>query len=138
MITVPSLISWSDSSIDGVRYFSGTATYSKTFAADPAWLRTGRRMALDLGEVQVMARVKLNGRDLGILWKPPYRVEITGAIEAGKQRTGNQRRQPLAQSYDWRRGIAREPAVHVEFMGAFRQRHAALEIRVDRPRHGAV
>ena len=79
----PSLISWSDSLIPGVRYFSGTAIYSKTFAAAPAWLKAGRRVALDLGKVQIMARVKLNGQDLGIEWKPPFRVEITGALKPG-------------------------------------------------------
>ena len=40
-------------------------------------------MYLDLGDVQVMAEVKLNGKDLGILWKPPYRVEITGVAKPG-------------------------------------------------------
>ena len=39
---------------------------------------------LDLGEVQVMAQVNLNGDDLGVLWKPPFRVEVTGAVRAGR------------------------------------------------------
>lgn len=64
------LISWSDSTDDGVKYFSGTATYQKTFAVDASQIKPGQRLALDLGDVQVMARVKLNGNDLGILWKP--------------------------------------------------------------------
>jgi hypothetical protein len=76
----PNLISWSDSPDPGVRYFSGAATYSKTFPAKPAWLRPGHRIALDLGDVQIMAHVILNGHDLGILWKPPYRVEVTGLL----------------------------------------------------------
>ena len=38
---------------------------------------------LDLGEVQVMAQVKLNGQDLGILWKPPFRVNVSGALHSG-------------------------------------------------------
>ena len=41
------------------------------------------RIYLDLGKVQVMAQVGLNGKDLGLLWKPPYRVEITDALKAG-------------------------------------------------------
>jgi hypothetical protein len=28
--------------------------------------------------------VKLNGKDLGTLWKAPYRVDITGAVKAGE------------------------------------------------------
>jgi hypothetical protein len=43
-----------------------------------------RRIYLDLGQVQVMAKVKLNGKDLGILWKPPYRVDVTGILKAGE------------------------------------------------------
>jgi hypothetical protein len=42
-----------------------------------------RRLYLDLGNVQVMARVSLNGKDLGLLWKAPYRVEITDAAKVG-------------------------------------------------------
>ena len=43
-----------------------------------------RRVYLDLGDVQVMATVKLNGKDLGILWKPPYRADVTGVLKAGE------------------------------------------------------
>ena len=42
-----------------------------------------RRWYLDLGKVAVMAEVKLNGKDLGILWKPPFRVDVTAALKAG-------------------------------------------------------
>jgi len=41
------------------------------------------RLDLDLGDVQVMARVKLNGKDLGTLWKPPFRVNITDVAKIG-------------------------------------------------------
>ena len=85
-VTFDPLISWSDSPDAGVKHFSGTATYLKTFTAEPGWFQSGPRMTLDLGDVQVMARVKLNGKDLGILWKPPYRVEVTGALKPGENR----------------------------------------------------
>lgn len=80
-ITLESLISLSESSEPGVKYFSGTATYSKKFS----WTSdtTGSRFVLDLGDVQVMAQVKLNGHDLGTLWKAPYRVDITDSLRAG-------------------------------------------------------
>jgi len=42
------------------------------------------RTFLDLGKVAVMAEVKLNGKDLGILWKPPYRVDVTSALKKGE------------------------------------------------------
>jgi hypothetical protein len=84
-ITLDHLGSLSDSTNAGVKYFSGTATYTKTFDWKPA-ARTGRQKTeiwLDLGEVQVMAQVKLNRHDLGVLWKPPFRVNVTGALKTG-------------------------------------------------------
>jgi hypothetical protein len=67
-------------------YFSGTATYTKTFDwTPPSEIEKEKsEVWLDLGEVQVMADVKLNGRDLGVLWKPPFRVNIAGALKPGR------------------------------------------------------
>ena len=76
------LISWSEHSDPGVRFFSGSATYLKSFEIPKNLLSEGRRLFLDLGEVQVMTEVKLNGKALGILWKPPFRVEITDTVKA--------------------------------------------------------
>jgi hypothetical protein len=80
------LMSLSESTEPGIKHFSGTATYTRTFDWKPA--RRVRDQAselwLDLGEVQVMAQVRLNGRDLGILWAPPFRVNITDAVKAGR------------------------------------------------------
>ena len=84
-IQLDQLASWTDSTNSGVKYFSGTTTYTKNFDwVDNA--ENGRRTGqiwLDLGEVQVMAMVKLNGHDLGILWKPPFRVEAADALRPG-------------------------------------------------------
>jgi hypothetical protein len=82
-VALDKLISWSEHPDAGVRYFSGTATYRKTFNVPPDTLTPDRRQYLDLGQVAVMAEVKLNGKDLGILWKPPYCVEVTSALNAG-------------------------------------------------------
>ena len=67
---------------DGVKYFSGTATYRTTFQMKKSELK-GKVLYLDLGQVYVIARVKLNGKDLGVVWKNPYRLEITDAVKAG-------------------------------------------------------
>ena len=83
--SLDNLVSLSDSTNPGVRYFSGTATYSKSFDWNPT-SKTGSSKSevwLNLGEVQVMAEVKLNGHDLGILWEPPFRVNISGALKTG-------------------------------------------------------
>lgn len=80
-ITLPKLISLHQHSDDGVRYFSGTAVYTNTFSLAN---KSGRkRFLLDLGAVEVIARLDLNGVDLGILWKRPYQVDVTDALQTG-------------------------------------------------------
>ena len=81
--TFDSLISWTDSSDDGVKYFSGTATYRKDFSAQAGFIGKNRRVYLDLGTVKNLARVILNGKDLGVLWKAPFQADITAAIKPG-------------------------------------------------------
>ncbi len=87
-ITLDHLISLSDSTNPGVKYFSGTATYTKTFDWKPAPGKPGEasEVWLDLGDVQVMAQVKLNGHDLGTLWLPPFRANVTGALKHGRNK----------------------------------------------------
>lgn len=82
--TFDRLISWTAHPDAGVKYFSGAATYHKKILLPPAMLSGGKRLFLDLGRVEVMAQVKLNGKDLGLLWKPPFRLGITGAAAAGE------------------------------------------------------
>lgn len=85
-ITLDRLVSWAEYPDEGVRYFSGTAAYSKSFTVPGSLLRSRRRYILDLGDVEVIAQVWLNGRDLGILWKPPFRVDVTGLLKPGTNR----------------------------------------------------
>ncbi|MCX6926144.1 MAG: glycosyl hydrolase [Verrucomicrobia bacterium] len=82
-VTLDKLISWTEHPEAGVKYFSGTAAYTKIVSVPSALLTPSRRWCLDLGSVAVMAEVKLNGKDLGTLWKPPYRVDVTSALKAG-------------------------------------------------------
>jgi hypothetical protein len=83
-VTLPKLTSWSEHREAGVRYFSGTAIYVKTFDVPDDFPGAGRRVRLDLGDVQVIAEVTLNGRALGTLWKPPFRIDVTDALRAGR------------------------------------------------------
>lgn len=78
------LISWSEHADPGVKYFSGTAAYSQTFHLPADWFSARRRLFLDLGNVAVIGEVKLNGKDLGILWKPPFRIDATDACKPGE------------------------------------------------------
>jgi hypothetical protein len=57
--------------------------YRRQEAGSTRWQRNGILEALDLGRIEVMAGVTLNGQDLGILWKPPYRVDATAAVRSG-------------------------------------------------------
>jgi hypothetical protein len=82
-ITLDKPISWSRHSDPGVKYFSGTATYRTTFSLPSDALAAGRAMYLDLGRVAVIARVSVNGKDLGVLWNAPFRVEVTNALRPG-------------------------------------------------------
>jgi len=80
------LQSWTEHPVEGVKYFSGTATYTKTLQV-PEWVQAaGYRTAIDLGAVRDIARVKVNGRPVAVLWKPPYRADITDYVQAGTNR----------------------------------------------------
>jgi hypothetical protein len=76
------LVSWSDRIEEGVKFYSGKAVYSKKFDAGND-LVSGGKAYLDLGDVKDIgiARVILNGKDLGILWAPPLRVSVTGLLK---------------------------------------------------------
>ncbi|WP_019988129.1 glycosyl hydrolase [Rudanella lutea] len=82
-VTLPKLMSLHRHSEPGVRYFSGTATYTQTFNMPGASLTANRRVILDLGRVEVIAEVRVNGKDLGTLWKRPYQLDMTDALKAG-------------------------------------------------------
>ena len=83
-VTFEKLEDWSKRPEKGIKYYSGTAVYRTTFQAKEP--DSTSRTYLDLGKVAVMAEVKLNGKDLGILWKPPYKVDVTGALKDGENR----------------------------------------------------
>ncbi len=82
-VTLDKLISWTEHSEKGVRYFSGTAAYEKEIEVSADRLRANRELWLDLGAVKNFAEVTLNGHDLGVLWKPPFRLNITAAAKPG-------------------------------------------------------
>ncbi|MCC6230378.1 MAG: hypothetical protein IT432_14285 [Phycisphaerales bacterium] len=80
-VTFDTLQDWTSREESGIKYYSGIATYRKAFVLD----REGKgRMYLDLGVIHDMARVRLNGKDLGVVWCAPWRVEVTGAVKAGE------------------------------------------------------
>lgn len=84
-VVFPQLTDWTQRPELGIRYYSGTATYQKTFDC-PDEVRAGTgRLLLDLGMVKNLAEVKLNGKSHGVLWTYPFQVDVTDAIRP----TGN-------------------------------------------------
>lgn len=83
-VSMPTLASWTENAHPGVRYYSGAATYETTLEVPKALLRAGGRTVLDLGEVHEFATVTLNGKTLPVQWKPPYAVDVTDAVKAGR------------------------------------------------------
>jgi hypothetical protein len=85
-ISVPELISWTAHSVEGIRHFSGTAIYLIEFHLPADALRGHRQVHLDLGEVRELAEVRVNGNVVGIVWKPPYRLDMTASVKSGSNR----------------------------------------------------
>jgi hypothetical protein len=86
VVSTPKLGSWSELDPTDVKHFSGTATYAAELQIPGSAVAKNNRVYLDLGRVEVMAQVFLNGKDLGILWHAPYKVDVTDAIRKGKNR----------------------------------------------------
>jgi hypothetical protein len=74
---------WTKHTEQAIKYFSGTAAYTNSFEATPGMLKN-KELFLDLGDVSVSAKVILNGNDLGVVWRKPFRVDISKAVKPGK------------------------------------------------------
>ena len=77
------LDSWINNPLDGIKYFSGTATYRQTFELVPSF-DTTQSYLLNLGIVRHLARVKINGTDLGVLWKFPFQTDVSHLLHQGE------------------------------------------------------
>jgi hypothetical protein len=82
-----SLVDWTTRPEPGIKFYSGTATYEKTFSIFDSSLRAPHSaLWLDLGDVRELAEVKVNGKSCGIVWTPPFRADITGAVKPGENK----------------------------------------------------
>jgi hypothetical protein len=82
--TFNTLASYTENADAGIKYFSGAATYTKTITAGADWFTRGTALWLDLGNVKNLAEVTVNGKLLGIVWKQPFRVNVTAALKPGE------------------------------------------------------
>ena len=108
-VTLDKLASWTENGDSGVKYFSGSAVYEKDIEIPADDFDSSREIWLDLGAVKNFAEVTLNGKTFGVLWKPPFRVNITGAAHAGSQFAPGQGNQSVAEPAHRRRAIASRP-----------------------------
>ncbi|MBI5386008.1 MAG: hypothetical protein HZA90_15135 [Verrucomicrobia bacterium] len=76
------LTPWDQHPDAGIRFFSGRATYRKTFELTAE--QSHRAVRLQLGEVKCLAQVRLNGKDLGIVWTDPWHIELASAVKPGR------------------------------------------------------
>ena len=74
-VTMETLRDWTDSEDPGIKYYSGIAVYRKTFDLPPT-LDPGDNLFLDLGVVHDIARIRMNGTDLGTVWTAPWRIRL--------------------------------------------------------------
>ena len=77
----PMLQCWTQHADEGIRHYSGTATYTHTFDAPEKVFTSDATWLLDLGTVYEIASVRLNGKPLGVLWTPPFRVDVTDVLQ---------------------------------------------------------
>ena len=82
-----SLVSWPSRAELGIRFYSGPAVYEKTFDVPDAKLKTkNSKLFLDLGNVRELAEVKVNEKSCGIVWCPPWRVDVSDAVKPGENK----------------------------------------------------
>ena len=83
-VVFPELISWTEHADQGIKYYSGKGVYSKEISVPGDWIGEGRSIYLDLGGVGEVAEVYVNGKSAGIVWKPPFRTDITKLVKSGE------------------------------------------------------
>lgn len=83
-LRLSALKSWSDHPQASIRYYSGSAVYTHTIEIPRHIIGNGRRLWLDFGGVGDVLELRVNGRDLGVLWKAPFRADVTEALRAGE------------------------------------------------------
>lgn len=80
--TFTKLASLTDNTDAGIKYFSGTATYDNTFELPS--IKKNASYMLDLGDVKNIAEVIVNGKNVGTVWKKPFRIDIADALKTGR------------------------------------------------------
>lgn len=83
-LTGTGLFDWSKSDDPKIHHFSGKATYRTSFEVPADYLKSAPAISLNLGQVETVASVRVNGRNLGTIWTAPYAIDISSAIAKGR------------------------------------------------------
>ena len=130
-IKTDSLFDWTTSKVDEIKHYSGTAIYTTSFKIAKGLLKPDSQFQLNLGKVNVIAKVILNGKDVGVSWLAPYYVNVTEVLKEGENnlvievtnqwtnRLIGDEKLPNQTGYDVRRG---QPGFgEAEFRGKFKK-----------------
>ena len=85
-IKLDSLVDWSLHPKDSINYYSGTASYKKSFSLNANQVKEGTNINLNLGEVYIVADIKINGKKVAVSWMPPFEVDISEFATIGENR----------------------------------------------------
>ena len=83
-IVFDKLVDWTSSPEEGIKYYSGIAKYHNTIKLPENIVADKKTdVYIDLGEVNNLARIYVNGKDMGVVWTAPFRIKITDAVVSG-------------------------------------------------------
>jgi hypothetical protein len=85
-LTLNTLSSWTEQPDEAIKYYSGTATYTTDFNIPKAMVGLDKRLSLELSDVHDLVEVWLNDQQVGVLWKPPFNIDITRAARTAKNK----------------------------------------------------
>ena len=85
-IIMDGLNSLSENENTGVKYFSGTASYTQNFVITQDQLNNNSNINIDLGDVKELAEVIINGQNLGVVWKVPFKLNLKNSLRAGNNK----------------------------------------------------
>lgn len=127
IFSMEKLMDWSTADSAGVRYYSGTGTYTRQFNIEKGNLSAKTHAYMAFENIQEIARVFINGKDCGIIWTPPYQADITEHVKPGI----NEIRVQVTNTWnngivgDWR-NPEKPPYTHTNAKGHFNAKSALL------------
>jgi len=78
------LASWTEHKDAGIKHYSGVATYTTKVKIPAEKIKSAQRVYLQVDKVYEVAQIKINGKVVGIMWRPPYSIDVTNFVKAGE------------------------------------------------------